>query len=421
MSNDDRSTADYGLSEAIGSRNPYPAYAQIRKEAPTHFNPTVQGWIVSRYADVDAGFRHPGLSAARMGGYARVLPAPMLAKVEPLLRNFTSWILMMDPPGHTRVRSLIAGAFTPRFIESLRSRVQAIVDSRLDAVAEADSFDVIKALAYPLPIQVIGDMLGLPAQDHDRLKAWSDALASFLGIAQMDPFIVGKAVDAVVEMEAYFNQVIAERRRQPGDDLVSLLVAAHDQEERLNDQELISNCCAILFGGHETTTNLIGNGVYLLLKHPEQAAKFREHASLGDLAIEEIMRYEAPVQRMGRISVSDVELSGTTIPAGQRVYLMMGAANRDPEVFPDADTFDITRQGSRQIGFGVGIHYCLGAALGRLEGKLAITTLFRRFPNLALDTGRPPEWLDNITIRGFEHLHVLCGAKVGECGGPQRR
>jgi len=411
MSNDDRSSADYGLSEAIDSRNPYPAYARIREEAPTHFNPAVQGWIVSRYADVDAGFRHAGLSAERMGGYARVLPAPILAKVEPLLRNLTSWVLMMDPPGHTRVRSLIAGAFTPRFIESLRSRVQAIVDSRLDAVADAKSFDVIKTLAYPLPLQVIGDMLGLPAQDHDRLKAWSDALAAFLGIAKMDPVIVGKAVAAIVEMEAYFNQVIAERRLHPGDDLVSLMVAAHDQEERLNDQELISNCCAILFGGHETTTNLIGNGTYLLLKFPEQAAKLRQDPSLIDLAIEEIMRYEAPVQRMGRLSVRDVELSGVTIPAGQRVYLMMGAANRDSEVFPDADTFDVARRGSRHLGFGVGIHYCLGAALGRLEGKLALMGLLRRFPNLTLDATRTPEWLDNLTIRGFEHLHVLCGAK----------
>jgi len=421
MTTDQRNDGDYGLEQAFRSSDPYPAYARIREEAPTHFSPFVQGWIISRYVDVAAAFRHPGLSANRMGAYARVLPAPLLAKVEPLIRNLSSWILMMDPPAQSRIRTLIAGAFTPRFVEGMRARTEAIVDELIDAAAAGEGegegegeghghgFDLIRAIAYPLPVRVIGDMLGLPPADHDRLKVWSDALATFLGIAAMDPAIVAKAVRSVVEMEAYFNQIIAERRREPGEDLISLMVAAHDDEGRLSDQELVSSCCMILFGGHETTTNLIGNGVYLLLKHPQQAAKLRADPSLIDTAVEEILRYEAPVQRMGRLSAADVELSGTTIPAGQRVYLMMAAANRDGAEFTDADTFDITRKGSRHLSLGVGIHYCLGAALGRMEGKLAIAALLRRFPALALDPAQPPKWLDNITIRGFEHLHVRTG------------
>jgi len=409
MSNEERSSGDFGLGEAFSGGDPYPCYARIRDEAPTHFNPAVQGWIVSRYVDVAAGFRHPGLSANRMGAYARVLPPPLLAKVEPLIRNLSAWILMMDPPAQTRIRSLIAAAFSPRFVEGLRGRIERIVDELVDAVAGQASFDVIASIAYPLPVRVIGDMLGLPAEDHERLKGWSDALATFLGIAKMDPAIVAKAVRSVVEMEAYFNQAIAARRESPGDDLISLLVAAHDDEGRLSDQELVSSCCMILFGGHETTTNLIGNGIHTLLEHPEQAALLRSEPAHIDTAIEEMLRYEAPVQRMGRLSTTDVEVSGTTIPAGQRVYLMMASANRDGAEFQNPDTFDITRRGSRHLSLGVGVHYCLGAALGRIEGKLAIAALLRRFPALALDSARPPQWIDNITIRGFEHLHVLTG------------
>ncbi|MCA9635104.1 MAG: cytochrome P450 [Myxococcales bacterium] len=409
MSTDDQSQEDYGLAAAAAAYDPYPAYARIREEAPVHYNPLWQGWIVSRYADVAAAFRHPGLSANRMGAYSRVLPPPMLEKVAPLIRNLGSWVLMMDPPGQSRVRSLLAGAFTPRFIEGLRPRISAAVDRLLDAVAGQASFDVIESLAYPLPVQVIGDMLGLPPEDGERLKGWSDALATFLGVARIEPQVVAAAVRAVVEMEMYFTRVIEARRQQPGDDLVSLMVQAHDQEGRLSDQELLSSCVAILFGGHETTTNLIGNAVHLLLKNPEQLARLRADPSLIDTAVEEVMRYEAPVQRMGRVSVADVELSGATIPAGNRVYLVMAAANRDPGQFADADAFDVGRKENRHLALGIGVHYCLGAALGRLEAKIALTELLRRFPGLALDPAEAPVWIDNITIRGLKKLPVLTG------------
>ncbi|MCA9662776.1 MAG: cytochrome P450 [Myxococcales bacterium] len=409
MSTDARSEEDYGLAEAFQAHDPYPAYARIRDEAPTHYNPLVQGWVITRYADVAAAFRHPALSANRMAAYAKVLPPPLLAKVEPLIRNLSSWILMMDPPGQSRIRSLLGAAFTPRFVAAMRERIAAIVDDLVDSVADREGFDLIEAIAYPLPVRVIGDMLGLPPEDHDRLKAWSDALATFLGVARIDPAVVARAVQSIVEMEAYFNQVIAARRADPGDDLVSLMVAAHDDEGRLSDQELVSSCCMILFGGHETTTNLIGNGMYLLLRHPEQAERLREDPSLIDTAIEEILRYEAPVQRMGRISVGPVELGDATIPPMQRVYMVMAAANRDPAEFADADSFDVGRKGSRHLSLGVGVHYCLGAALGRLEGKLAIPALLERFPDLTLDPDDPPEWMDNITIRGFEKLPVRTG------------
>ncbi len=401
------SADDHGLVEAAAQRDPYPAYARLRADAPIHFSPHWKGWLITRYADVATAFRHPGLSANRMGGYAKVLPPALLEAVSPLIRNLSAWILMMDPPAQTRIRGLISSAFTPRFIDGLRPRIAAIVDHLLgDAErAEGPTFDAIAGLAYPLPVMVIADMLGLPHHDHARLKHWSDALATFLGVAALDPAVVGKAVRAIVEMEAYFREAIAARRAQPTDDLISALVAAHDAGGRLDEQELVSTCCALLFGGHETTTNLIGNAIHLLLTHPTELARLRQDPSLLDGAVEEVLRHEAPVQRMGRVSATDVEIGGATIPAGGRVYLVMGAAHRDAAQFPDPDRFDIARKDNRHLAFGLGNHFCLGAALGRMEARLAVGELLRRFPDLA-PGGEAPAWIDNLTIRGLERLPV---------------
>lgn len=407
----DASNDEHGLRSPDYRRDPYAAFARLRGEAPVFYSDAWKGWLVTRHADVSAGFRHPALSANRMAMYARVLPEPVLAQVEPLLRNVSHWILMMDPPAQTRIRSLLASAFTPRFIERLRPSIQAMVDGLLAEVAEAEGFDLVHAVAHPLPVKVIGEMLGLPAEDYARLKVWSDHLAAFLGMSAIDPKVVAAAVRSVVEMEAYFLAVIDERRASPGEDLVSLLVGAHDDESQLSAQELVSSCCALLFGGHETTTNLIANAMLLLLQHPDQAAILRARPERIDAAIEEVLRFETPVQRMGRVTTAPVEIAGTTIPAGQRVFLMMGSANRDPEHVADPDRFDVDRSDPRHLSFGLGAHYCLGAALGRLEAKLVLPAILERFPALRLDPGHDPAdaWLDNLTVRGLARLPVLTG------------
>lgn len=407
----DLANDEHGLLHPEFRRSPYAAYARLRRDAPVFYSDHWKGWLVTRHADVSAAFRHPGLSANRMAMYARLLPEPVLAQVEPLLRNLSHWILMMDPPAQTRIRALLAGAFTPRFVERLRSRIEVVLDGLVAEVAPTSGFDLVQAIAQPLPVKVIGEMLGLPSEDYARLKGWSDRLAAFLGMSALDPKLVAAAVQSIVEMEAYFRAVIDERRAEPGDDLVSLLVGAHDDDGRLSAQELVSSCCALLFGGHETTTNLIANGMLLLLQHPEQAAILRAHPERIDGAVEEMLRLETPVQRMGRVTVEPVELGGVSIPPGQRVFLIMGSANRDPEQFTEPDRFDIERDDIRHLSFGLGTHYCLGAALGRLEAKVVISGLLRALPELRLDPSHDPAdaWLDNLTVRGLARLPVLTG------------
>lgn len=407
----DLANDEHGLLRPEHRRDPYAAYARLRRDAPVFYSEHWKGWLVTRHVDVSAGFRHPGLSANRMAAYGRALPPPILAQVEPLLRNVSHWILMMDPPAQTRIRGLLAGAFTPRFIEQLRPRIQATVDGLLDEVTRLPRFDLVLAIAQPLPVMVIGEMLGLPAEDYPVLKAWSDRLAAFLGMSALDPKIVAAAVQSVVELEGYFRAVIEERRAKPGEDLVSRLVAAHDEEGRLGEQELLSSCCALLFGGHETTTNLIANAMLLLLQHPKQAAILRTHPERITGTVDEVLRFESPVQRMGRVTSAPVELGGSTIPEGQRVFLIMGSANRDPEQIPDPDRFDIERRDARHLSFGLGAHYCLGAALGRLETELAIPAILERFPALELPPDHDPgaDWLDNLTVRGLSRLPVITG------------
>ena len=407
----DLANDEHGLLSPGHRRDPYAAYARLRRDAPVFYSEHWKGWLVTRHADVSAAFRHPGLSANRMAAYGRALPPPVLAQVEPLLRNVSHWILMMDPPAQTRIRGLLAGAFTPRFIEQLRPRIRAMVDGLLDEVSSLPRFDLVLAVAQPLPVMVIGEMLGLPSEDYPVLKTWSDRLAAFLGMSALDPKIVAAAVQSVVELEGYFRGVIEARRASPGEDLVSLLVGAHDDEGRLGEQELLSSCCALLFGGHETTTNLIANGMLLLLQYPRQAAILRTHPERIAGAVDEVLRFESPVQRMGRVTTTPVELGGTTTPAGQRVFMVMGSANRDPESIPDPERFDVERRDARHLSFGLGAHYCLGAALGRLETELAIPALLERFPALALPPDHDPgdDWLDNLTVRGLSRLPVLTG------------
>ncbi|MBV9893908.1 MAG: cytochrome P450, partial [Chloroflexi bacterium] len=321
--------------------------------------------------------------------------------------QFAKSMLVSDPPDHTRLRALVQKAFTPRMVEQLRPRIIAIVGELLDRIAQRDgAFDVIADFAHPLPVVVIAELLGVPAEDRVRFSEWSAVLA-----ASLDPLVsedlanrVPGARDAV---DAYLRGIIAERRKQPRSDLISALVAAEERGDVLSEPELVVMCRLLLIAGHETTVNLIGNGTNALLRHPDQFAKLREDPGLITSAIEELLRYDSPVQMTGRIATEPVQFDGHTVQPGEWILPLLGAANHDPAQFADPERLDLTRNPNAHVAFGRGIHFCLGAPLARLEGQVAIGALVRRFPSLAL-AGEPVR-RKQITLRGLQSLPVTAG------------
>jgi cytochrome P450 len=301
----------------------------------------------------------------------------------------------------------VSHAFTPRVVEGLRPRIQAIVDELLEAVGNVGTMEVVDDLAYPLPVRVICEMLGVPPSDHLRIKQWSSDVARALDMigAPGDPDVLARGQAGHHALAEYFMALLPERRAHPRDDLLSLLIAAEEQGDKLTEGELLVTCLLLFIAGHETTVNLIGNGLLALLRNPDQLQRLRMNPALLPTAVEELLRYDSPVQRTARIPNTDVEVGGRSIPRGTLVVAAIGAANRDPAHFPDPDRLDIGRADNRHIAFGFGIHYCLGAPLARLEGQIALGTLLRRFPSLAL-ASQVADWRESSTLRGLRTLPV---------------
>ncbi len=385
--------------------NPYPLYEQLRSEDPVLWDDFLGRWILTGYADVLACLRDPRLSAERVGALRTQLPQEVVEKIRPMERVFESWMLFLDPPDHTRLRGLVNKAFTPRRVEAMRPHIQQIVDGLLNQVQANGRMDVIRDLAFPLPSTVIAEMLGVPSEDREQFRGWS---SDIIGISSMiiDPDRAVRAQNSILAMMEYFRQIVAQRRKSPRDDLISAMIAAEDQGKFLSDEELLSNCVLLLEAGHETTTNLIGNGLLALLRHPDQLRTLRENPSLIGTAIEELLRYDSPVQLTGRIATEDLEIGDKRISQGDTVILLFGAANRDPAQFLDPNILDLYRRESRHLSFGQGIHYCLGSPLARIEGQLAITTVLRRCPGLEL-TGEPLEWRQAVSLRGLTAFPVM--------------
>ena len=316
-------------------------------------------------------------------------------------------VARLDPPRHTRLRLLVNKAFTPRTVEELAPFIRAFVDKALDAAAARGRMELMADLAFPLPATVIAEMLGVPPEDRDRFKQWSDdstAAAANLP-SNLSPEVVRKSIAGMEELQNYFRGIIAQRRAEPRDDLISALVKAQEEEDRLSEQELLANSVLLLNAGHETTTNLIGNGTLALLRHPDQMRRLRDDPSLLPSGVEELLRYDSPVQFTTRILKADLELGGKVLRAGQAVLLLLGAANRDPEQFPDPDRLDVGRPDNKHLAFGHGPHFCLGAPLARLEGRILFEALLRRTPGMRLD-GPPPRYRQNFNLRGLEALPV---------------
>lgn len=393
----------YHLLDPEVLANPYPLYHRLRSEAPIHWDHFLHAWVVTRYADVVAVFQH---FSANRTPTPEQLEGLGLSTLAPLAQMMVRQMLFLDPPDHARVRGLASKAFTPRRVEALRAHIQHITDSLLDAVRDQGQMDVIADLSYPLPAIVTAEMLGIPTSDWRLLTKWSCDFAQVLGNFQHNPDHAPKVLQSLEEMSAYFHAAVREQRKRPRDGLLTALLNAEQDGDRLTDEEIVANTIITMVGGQETTTNLIGNGILTLLRHPDQLEKLRADLSLIPSAVEELLRYESPSQHTARLAPDDVMLGGKKVLKRQAVIAVMGAANRDPERFPDPDRLDICRQDNRHVAFAWASHFCFGAPLARIEGQTAFATMLRRMPNLRLKPG-PIVWRDNLGLRGLKALPVL--------------
>lgn len=389
--------------------NPYPAYHVIRKLDPVHWSDSWQSWFVSRYQDVASLMKDGRLSVAQVGKFSQRLEGqePMdearaqLVKIEEWLASF---LLFTDPPAHTRLRGLISKAFTPRSVELLAPVVQQRVDRLLGDLETGQVVDLMQHLAVPLPVMTIADFLGSRAQDYRELAGWSHDLASFLGNDTLTPESVGRSLSSLEGMAQYFHGLMEERRRKPEEDLMSRLLQARHEGSTLQESEILSMCILLFGAGHDTTTNFIANGLLALLQHPSEASKLVRQPELLDKVVEEVLRFDSPSLIAVRTVLQDLEVGGKTLLAGDSVNLCMGAANRDPAQFADADKFRVERQDGNHIPFGKGIHFCVGSFLARLEARTVFSTFLARWPNSRL--AAPPERIPTLAFRRLKHLKV---------------
>ena len=398
----DPSLSLYRLLDPTVLADPYPLYARLREEDPVHWDPFLHCWVVTRYADVHSVLH--SFSADRTPS-PESMRALGLAHIEPIAAVMVKQMLFLDAPDHTRLRKLCSQAFTPRRVELLEERIVAIANELVDKALARGSMDVIADFAAPFPAIVTAHLLGVPAADHVQLKAWSADFAEMLGNFQHNPERVGQVLKSVADMTAYFRSAIREEKRKLGDGLIRSLVEAEIDGVRLSEEEVIANIIVTMVGGQETTTNLIGNGLLTLLQQPERLAELRDRPEIAESAVEELLRYETPSQHTGRICREDTVMGGKVIKKGAAVMAVMAAGNRDPERFVDPDTLDFARADNRHLAFGWAAHFCFGAPLARMEGRIAFNTLLGRLPGLALGAGRL-EWRENLGLRGLKSLPV---------------
>jgi cytochrome P450 len=400
----------YEPSDPAFQADPYPVYARMREDAALHHRifeeagRPVPVWILPRYADCVSLLRDPRFSAAKNFGE---MIGGAFEPEHPLLRAYFGMMLFRDPPDHTRLRNLVNKAFTPRRVQRLRPRVEALVEELLDARAAEGRLDLIADLAVPLPLIVIAELLGVPTAARERLKVWSDHAATLLDGSIRDAHLE-VAVPSFLELVEYLKRIVEARRKQPQDDLISALAAAQDADDTLDDYEVLATCALILGAGHETTTNLIGNGMLALLRDRAAFERLARQPHLLPSAVEELLRFDSPVQVTSRRPVEDVVLHGVTIAAGTEVNALLGSANRDPSRFPDPERLVLERRDNRHLSFGHGAHFCLGAPLARLEGEIALAALLRRFPRMGLEEDPPPR-RPGFVLRGCSRLRVAVG------------
>lgn len=385
--------------------DPYPAYAALRERFPVLYDDATEHWLISRHADVNALLRDRrfGRTYLHLATHAEMEHPDDPPHLDPFWRLIRSGILDMEPPDHTRVRKLVAKAFTPKMVEGLRPRVQAIVDRLVDAVRGTGEFDLISRVAEPLPVEIIADMLGVPKPDRPLLRPWSAEICLMYEL-NPTPDYERRAVTASVEFTEYLRDLSRRRRREPREDLITALTQVVDEGRTLTESELIGTCVLLLNAGHEATVNATGNGWWALFRNPAQLARLREDRSLVPRAVEELLRFDTPLQMFERWVLEDVEIHGRRVPRGAELGLLFGSANHDPEVFPEPDRLDVNREHNLHVTFGAGIHFCLGAPLARIELETSLRTLLAEVPGLELV--EEPAWKPGYIIRGLRELRV---------------
>jgi cytochrome P450 len=392
------------LLDPASRQDPHPAYAALRDHDPVHRSRRLGMWVVTRHADV----LHVVTETQRFSvdRFRRLAQPPGGEALTDVLRH---WAVYRDPPDHTRLRRLLGRAFTARLVEELRPRIEAVVEHLVETCAQRGTLDFIADVAFPLPAMVIGGMLGVPSSDLEQVRAWSRQISDFVGGSRSGAD-AARAGDGLLQACEYFRTSIRRHRETAGDGaFLATLLEASEDGEMLSEEEVVANCVLLLFAGHETTSNLLGNGLHHLLRHPEQEALLRAHPERIPAAVEEILRFDAPVAGTLRVVVEDTTIGGARVAAGDVVAAMMAAANRDPRQFDRADEFDVTRAPGRHLAFGFAGHFCLGAALARLEAQLAFRALLARFRRIRL-LDAEPRWKGQLFFRGLERLPVAFDA-----------
>lgn len=405
----DPSLSLYQLLDPAVLADPYPLYRRLREHDPVHWDAFLHAWVVTDYENVLTVLHK--FSADRTPAPDQI-KAMGLGTLEPIAQMMTKQMLFMDAPTHTRLRKLCSAAFTSRSIERLRSQIKDIADDLVNKVCEAGRTDIIKDFAAPLPAIVTAQLLGVPTEDHEQLKAWSADFAEMLGNFQHNPDRAARTLRSVQEMTAYFRSAIRDQNNSPREGLIHSLMTAEVDGGRLTEEEVIANTIVTMVGGQETTTNLIGNGLLTLLRNPAQLAELRDNPEVLESGVEELLRYESPSQHTARLAPDDVVMGGKLIRKRDAVMAVMAAGNRDPKRFPDPDRLDLKRENNRHLAFGWAAHFCFGAPLARMEGQIAFSTLLRRLPELALETAQL-EWRENLGLRGLKALPVWFATPAG--------
>jgi cytochrome P450 len=390
-------------------QDPYPTYARLHEEGPLHYVDVGSKWAVwsvFSHAECSSIAKDPRLSAKRAKQMLLPLPLSRQSEFSELSRMLSLWLIFMDPPEHTRLRKLLNKGFSAAAVEGLRPQAEAIVDQMLKPLQHGSEVELMSEFANPMPVRIISELLGVPQALHGTFVNASRAIAVFRGNPNRTVEEARAAQDALIELTEFFRKTVAERRRNKGTDLISLLIDIEEEGEVLTEEELYAQCIALLFAGHETTRNLIGNGMYTLLQHPQETAELRERPEMIRSAVEELLRYESPVQFTARVLKEDVEVCGQQIRKGWTVLCMLGAANRDPKQFKEPNQLDLKRLNNQHLAFSAGLHFCIGAQLARLEGQIALLNLVQRFPEMKL-TGPRPEWASTFGFRGLKSLPVI--------------
>lgn len=397
--------AVYNPRDRATINDPLPVFQLLQEQDPCHWCAPLKSWVFTRYDDVREILLDDKISADRLTPYFASLPDDQRKGVAAVIKYLNTWVAFKDPPDHTRIRSLLNKVFTPGAIRSLRPSITSAVTQLLEPLVAKQEFDFVKEFAYPLPATVILTMLGLPAEDMEQLHEWSAEMQPFIGGATTSADKYSRAEAGAIAMANYFRSAIRERTSRPRDDMLSKLVACRENDDALTEDEVIGSAILFLFGGHETTTNLIGNGVRALLSHAMQSAQIRQHPDLMKAAVEEILRFDGPTLASVRLVGVEHERHGKTLKTGQRVFVMIHGANHDLSKFSEPESFDISRNPNPHLTFNYGIHFCLGAPLARLEGEIAIGEVMRRMPTLEL--AKPSyDYMDTMVMRGVWSMPV---------------